>query len=306
MSDYDYSHQTRSQPHGFEYRSLPSFIASKEFTKIVLELAMGIGRLVLESVKDKKDINYERPVTEAGYMLFTTQEVFKKFMRYINGDKRDLFLKNVIKEWGINPDRYNKITIENLNVISARPFRHEFEEPLHDISLQINEALSDDGIILNKPIVIYILIIPEESTRVVGDIFSTSHFLLPPTLNKMSLIGSYTQPTQSDEKSIALEALEATVNGQQELVISIFKKNVRDTSLLHNIIVANLAIFARSSLCNGKHIYDILTKRWLLDEEFISFFRMKNLAIPLASEISFDPWFFVNTASTMPINGVAF
>jgi hypothetical protein len=32
---------------------------------------------------------------------------------------------------------------------------------------------------------------------------------------------------------------------------------------------------------------------------------MKNLAIPLASEISFDPWFFVNTASTMPINRVA-
>jgi len=176
-SDYDRAGQMRVQRHGFEYRSLPSFIASKEFTEIVLTIAMGIGKLILTSIRDKKNINYDKPTTEAGYMLFTTQDVFKKFMRYINGEKRNLFFQNTLKGWGIQPDRYKYVSVTAAYDPNERC--NARREELDEVSLQVNEAMADADICLPWTIAINV------SPAIVGVEDSIGVFLSKPAMQRM-------------------------------------------------------------------------------------------------------------------------
>lgn len=245
-SEYDHPSQSRPQKHGFEYRSLPSFIASKEFTEIILNMAMGIGRLLLESVRDKKDISYNTPVTQEGYELFTTTEIFKKFMHYINGDKRDLFLQNVIKGWNINPSVYKSVGIE----ASYADRRVDgYTDVLNDVSLQLNEAIFNAGISLDRPIAISVEDLGRKlSAKSFKKITSIGVFLSGDSLHRTVIYGGKLPNTKMSEAMVQY-CYDTVLPNPRDLVIGIGNLDLNDEAQsIKDIVLSNFLVFIRSSL----------------------------------------------------------
>lgn len=111
-SSYDDQGQARSQPHGFEYRSLPSFIVDKTLTRLVFATARGIVEWVLRSIETNEDILYSAPPKKTDYLNIISEEDFHLFQRYINGDKRAVFLRDTFAQWGINIWDYAKVAFD--------------------------------------------------------------------------------------------------------------------------------------------------------------------------------------------------
>ena len=111
-TDYDYPTQVRSQAHGIEYRSLPSFVADPELTYLVFDISRGIATWAISAYNSATNLKFKDPPGCDDYLSVTSKENYHSFMRYINGDKRDAFLKDTFANWGIDIRSYSKLTFD--------------------------------------------------------------------------------------------------------------------------------------------------------------------------------------------------
>jgi len=106
--DYCKLHAYRSQPWGFEYRTLPSIIFNDpKIAKIVLKIARNLAEIYVNRVKE---ITYEVPVTFVYYKKYCklTEEEFDYFNQYIEGNIKDF---NIIANWKIRKNLKSRIIV---------------------------------------------------------------------------------------------------------------------------------------------------------------------------------------------------
>jgi hypothetical protein len=261
--EYDHAGQIRVQRHGLEYRSLPSFIASKDFTEIILTMAMGIGKLILNSVRDGKDIIYDKPVTEEGYLLFTTPDIFKRFMRYINGEKRNLFFQNTVRGWGIKPERYGHLSISTPHHSGES---ERMEPALHDVSLQLNEAIADTNIARTVPIHISLDILNSIERDPLGQ-KSIGIFIAPDALHRVIIYRQSTLCT-ADHNRIARYAAGTLLSRDDKLHITLntnipteSTEEIRDEVVAHVIFFIDRILY-QSSLQKKSRVIDTLLRKF--------------------------------------------
>jgi len=158
FSDYENNEDDkyREQEWGIEYRSLPSFIGDFTFTNLVLKLAKGITLEYLKSLQSGGEIEYEKPPEKKDYAKYLTENEVNKLWEYLYGKKRDLFLKDMIKNWEVELDVFFKIKINNIfeNVLFQKipywenMFRKIFREQMkkgrkESISFYFKEGYGD-------------------------------------------------------------------------------------------------------------------------------------------------------------------
>lgn len=104
----------REQNWGIEYRSLPSFIGDFDFTHLVLKLAKNICLKYLRSLKDGGSIEYEKPPEKKDYAEFLSKNEVNTLWEYIYGHKKDLFLKDMIKNWNVELGVHFKVILRDM------------------------------------------------------------------------------------------------------------------------------------------------------------------------------------------------
>jgi hypothetical protein len=104
-STYDIESAWRLQPHGLEYRSLPSFICDFTLTRLVLKLAKGITENFLTSMIEKRVVKYNNPPIEKDYIKYLTPKEYRVWMTYMSGFRRNRFITSAFKNWGITPTK---------------------------------------------------------------------------------------------------------------------------------------------------------------------------------------------------------
>lgn len=112
-SEYDIPNSTRPQEWGLEYRSLPSFIADPMLTYLVFAISKGIGNLLINSFNDGQTIKLNGTPTQEDYLKVISLDDFRKFCRYTNGDKRDVFLTDVFTNWGIDVRKHSYFSLDS-------------------------------------------------------------------------------------------------------------------------------------------------------------------------------------------------
>lgn len=117
FSDYEdvSDDKYREQDWGIEYRSLPSFIGDETFTHLVLKLAKSITLKYLRSLKDGGTIEYEKPPEKKDYAEFLSKNEVNTLWEYIYGHKKDLFLKDMIKNWNVELGIHFKIVLRDMH-----------------------------------------------------------------------------------------------------------------------------------------------------------------------------------------------
>jgi hypothetical protein len=108
FAGYDHPSQWRQKSYGYEYRSLPSFIVNKEFTHCVLSMAQIIVQKFWGLCTNGEEFEYNSPASMKDYLLLFPKDLARAFFRYINGDKREVFMDNLFENWGIKSGVYNK------------------------------------------------------------------------------------------------------------------------------------------------------------------------------------------------------
>jgi len=106
FASYDYPSQWRQKAYGYEYRSLPSFIVNKEFTETVLRMVQIIAEKFYALTNNGDSFEYNSPTSMRDYLLLFPRELARTFHKYINGDKRDIFMDNAFTCWNIQPEIY--------------------------------------------------------------------------------------------------------------------------------------------------------------------------------------------------------
>lgn len=108
FAGYDGPSQWRQKSYGYEYRSLPSFIVNREFTYLVLEMTKRIATKFYELCTEGTTFEYQNPPKTEDYRAIFSEEIVTSFMRYVNGDKREIFMDNVFENWGIKTGVFSK------------------------------------------------------------------------------------------------------------------------------------------------------------------------------------------------------
>ena len=121
---FDEKSQHRSQPHGLEYRSLPSFIGDFTFTKLVFKLAKGIGEKYIDFRTQGGQFIYNDPPQKEDYLVFLTEKEVNQLFKYLYGKKKDLFLKNTLKNWKVIKQYFINIS-DDLNGLGFTKDSHQ-------------------------------------------------------------------------------------------------------------------------------------------------------------------------------------
>lgn len=121
FNGFDAKGQYRSQPHGLEYRSLPSFIGDFTFTKLVFQLAKGIAEKFIELRTQGTEFTYNDPPQKEDYLVFLKEKEVKQLFEYLYGKKKDLFLKNALNNWKVIKQFFINIS-DNLNILNYPNF----------------------------------------------------------------------------------------------------------------------------------------------------------------------------------------
>lgn len=140
FAGYDHPSQWRQKSYGYEYRSLPSFIVNKEFTKCVLEMTQIIASKFYELCNNGTAFEYNSPCAMKDYLLLFPKELAVTFHHYINGDKREIFMDNLFANWGIKNaiyERYVSVLRLSNGGWGERNITKD-EDDLTDISEQIS------------------------------------------------------------------------------------------------------------------------------------------------------------------------
>lgn len=94
----------RRKPHGFEYRSLPSFIVSRELTSIVFKIGQAIVQKIVDAQDRNEVVKFKRYPKEADYKTILSDSEWEEWRGWIEGrpDKARLVVRDVIKNWGLD------------------------------------------------------------------------------------------------------------------------------------------------------------------------------------------------------------
>lgn len=120
FNGYDLKSQCRSQPHGLEYRSLPSFIGDFTFTKLVFKLAKSIAEKYIELRTHNTQFTYNDPPQKEDYLVFLKEKEVNQLFEYLYGKKKDLFLRNTLDNWKVIKQFFINIS-DNLNILDFSP-----------------------------------------------------------------------------------------------------------------------------------------------------------------------------------------
>ena len=140
FAGYDHPSQWRQKAYGYEYRSLPSFIVNKEFTRCVLEITQIITKKFYDLCNEGTAFEYNSPCTMKDYLLLFPKELATTFHHYINGDKREIFMDNIFANWGIQNAVYETfVTIQKLTMAGwGERISFRDDDDLTDIGEQIS------------------------------------------------------------------------------------------------------------------------------------------------------------------------
>jgi len=97
---YETPQAFRGQPHGIEYRSLPSFIVSEDFSRLVFKISKGITEKFLSCINGT-GYSYNDPPEREDYTAFITDEEYTTWMSYMEGDKKNSFIEDGRSCWGV-------------------------------------------------------------------------------------------------------------------------------------------------------------------------------------------------------------
>jgi len=152
FSGYDAPGQWRQKNYGWEYRSLPSFIANRELTNCVLSMTQKIASFFYDLSSDGGEYTYNQPPKTEDYKTLFGPELTASFMRYINGDMRSIFLDNVFDSWGIRMECYHRpITIYRYHAERADDDDNELSEMITKKFYRLMRAYHGDRLKLEMP-----------------------------------------------------------------------------------------------------------------------------------------------------------
>jgi len=112
--------------YGFEYRSLPSFIAGPELTELILTMAQSTARKMVKSYNTGEGFVYNVPPKKSDYLGVFTEDIYHRFGRYINGDKNKIFLTNALENWGVGTTSFHPV-IKVCSDVSGDSLYHGIE-----------------------------------------------------------------------------------------------------------------------------------------------------------------------------------
>jgi hypothetical protein len=72
-------------------------------------MAKRIAEFSLECYNDEKDFTYSCPPKKDDYLAIFPEPLYHQFMRYINGNLNDIFLSNVLENWGVDTKNYEPV-----------------------------------------------------------------------------------------------------------------------------------------------------------------------------------------------------
>ena len=156
FNSFDLKSMQRSQPHGLEYRSLPSFIGDFMFTKLVLKLAKGIAEKYIELRTQGIEFKYNDPPQKEDYLIFLKEKEVKQLFEYLYGKKRDLFLKNTLSNWKVIKQYFINIT-DNLgffNYLTPNPNSSSVQP---EIETQLTKLFRSTLLGINNSLNVYLL-----------------------------------------------------------------------------------------------------------------------------------------------------
>lgn len=152
--NFDTPSAYRSQNHGIEYRSLPSFIVDPRLTYLILKLAKGITIDYLTLRENEQEMQYNDPPEKEDYQKYLDPSEAKDFLDYLYGKKKDIFLKNILDNWDIkhlldvtffnetydmNTDMLAEIERE-LNIFFQKPYE-KIKKDIFSIALLTSENI---------------------------------------------------------------------------------------------------------------------------------------------------------------------
>lgn len=124
LEEYGILGDHRHQPHGFEYRTPPSFIGRPDIFAMTMETARCVALTWIDLYNDKRDeFKYNKNPTLTDYLNLSKADKYKailtKFYNFITSDDSTLYVPNALAAWKITSQKVEipKIKKTNISVI---------------------------------------------------------------------------------------------------------------------------------------------------------------------------------------------